>query len=70
MCDLVSHDSQYDSQCFLRGDECQLGLSQSVRKLREADRMLSEGKAVSEVARELGVSARTPIAAGGTSTAA
>lgn len=32
---------------------------QIVRKLREADRMLGEGKAVPEVAKELGVSEQT-----------
>jgi putative transposase len=32
---------------------------QIVRKLREADRMLGEGKAVAEVVKELGVSERT-----------
>ena len=32
---------------------------QIVRKLREADRMLGEGKAVAEVAKELGVSEHT-----------
>ncbi len=29
---------------------------QVIRKLREADRMLAEGKGIAEVARELGVS--------------
>jgi putative transposase len=40
---------------------------QIVRKLREADRMLGEGKAVAEVAKELGVSEHTS-AVGATST--
>jgi hypothetical protein len=41
---------------------------QIIRKLREADRMLAEGKTTVEAARHLG-SARTPITGGATSTA-
>ena len=41
---------------------------QVVRKLREAERMLAEGKAIPEVAKELG-SPRTRFTAGARSTA-
>jgi hypothetical protein len=39
-----------------------------IRKLREADRLLAEGREVPEVAKTLG-SARRPITAGGPGTA-
>jgi hypothetical protein len=42
---------------------------QIVRKLREADRLLAEGREVPEVARHVGGSRRRPPTAGGPSTA-
>jgi len=43
---------------------------QVIRKLREADRLLAEGKQVPEVAKSRGVTENSPTTAGETSTAA